>query len=84
MQIPSVPPPLITNPLPQDIAAKTVTHVQAVAPLEQRAISPSERYEKSHQNRNNQDKNKGGKRGNENNNQSAKDQGRGSAINIDV
>ncbi|MDD4615935.1 MAG: hypothetical protein PHW76_02305 [Alphaproteobacteria bacterium] len=46
MQIPSIPPPVITNMLPQDIATKAVSSPQAVAPLIQTAITPTPKAEK--------------------------------------
>jgi len=45
MQVPSIPPPIVTNTLPQDIAAKAVPTAQAVAPLVQRAIDPAHKDE---------------------------------------
>ncbi|MDE1900655.1 MAG: hypothetical protein KGI37_03290 [Alphaproteobacteria bacterium] len=55
MQIPSIPPPILTAPLPQDIAAKAVATPQAVAPLVQNAVDPAPKSEKSYQNRDHKD-----------------------------
>jgi hypothetical protein len=60
MQIPSIPPPIVTNTLPQDIVAKAVPNMQAAPPLVQRAIDPSPKSEKFNQTRSNRDRSKGG------------------------
>jgi hypothetical protein len=82
MQIPSVPPPLITNPSPQDLAAKAIPQTQAVAPLVARAVNAPPKSEKSNQNRSNKDK------GHQEDPQADKKNGgeneRGSAVNFDV
>ncbi|MFA5041619.1 MAG: hypothetical protein WC464_08310 [Bdellovibrionales bacterium] len=46
MQVPSVPPPIFTNTLPQDVAAKAVPNAQAVAPLVPRAVDPAHKDER--------------------------------------
>ena len=60
MQILSVPPPIITNALHQDAAAKAVPHVQAAAPLIQNAVAPPPKSEKFNQTRSGKDRDKGG------------------------
>ncbi len=45
MQVPSVPPPIVTSALPQDVAAKAVPTAQAVAPLVSTAVDPSHKDE---------------------------------------
>jgi hypothetical protein len=64
MQIPSIPPPIVTNTLAQDVVAKAVPNVQAAPPLMQRAIDPSPKSEKFNQTRSNKDRAKGGGRNN--------------------
>jgi hypothetical protein len=66
MQIPSIPPPIVTNALPQDIAAKAVPNTQAMAPLVQNAVDPAPKSEKFNEIRRNKEKTKndrGDKRG---------------------
>ncbi len=46
MQVPSIPPPVVANTLPQDIAAKAVPSPQAVTPLVQTAVAPTPKAEK--------------------------------------
>jgi hypothetical protein len=62
MQIPSVPPPILTNALPQDVAAKAVPNVQAAAPLIQNAVAQAPKGEKSDQRKDhkNRDKDRNG------------------------
>ena len=63
MQIPSIPPPIVTNTLPQDIVAKAVPNMQAAPPLVQRAVDPAPKSEKFNQTRSNKDRSKGGDHG---------------------
>lgn len=56
MQIPSMPPPIVTNALPQDVVAKAVPGMQATAPLIQTAVSPTPKSEKFNQTRRNKDR----------------------------
>ena len=65
MQVPSIPPPIITTTLAPDVVAKTVTHAQAAAPLIHRAVDPAPKSEKSNHSRSNEDRRKGGGRGGE-------------------
>jgi hypothetical protein len=58
MQVPSIPPPIVANTLPQDIAAKAVPHAQAVAPLVQNAVEPTQKSEKFNAVRRSKDKTK--------------------------
>ena len=62
MQITPLPPPVIPNPLPQEVAAKTATPVlaQAMAPIIQRAIDPATKSDRGHQSRSNGERAKGG------------------------
>ncbi len=46
MQIPSIPPPIVANTLPQDVAIKAVPVMQAMAPLVQNPVIPSSKSEK--------------------------------------
>ena len=78
MQIASVPPPIVTAPLPQEVAMKSVVNVQAVTPLGQRSVAPAPKSEKSNKNRGNKDKEKGGNSGN------GKGETRGGSVNIKV
>jgi hypothetical protein len=66
MQVPSIPTPIVTNALPQDIAAKAVPHTQAVAPLVKNAIAPTPKSEKFNEIRGNRDKPKGNRGENKN------------------
>jgi len=57
MQVPSVPPPIVTNNvLPQDVVSKAVPNVQAMAPLIANAVAPSPKSEKSNQSRSNKNR----------------------------
>jgi hypothetical protein len=56
MQIPSIPPPIIANALPQDVAAKAVPNTQAMAPLVQHAVEPTPKSEKFNEVRRNKDR----------------------------
>lgn len=47
MQIPSIPPPIITTPLAQDMAAKAIPNLQATQPLVQNAVKEPPKGEKS-------------------------------------
>lgn len=58
MQVPSVPPPLITNTLPQDVATKAAPNAQAIAPIVQRAVDPTPKTEKFNDLTRNRDKSK--------------------------
>ena len=58
MQIPSIPPPIITNPLPQEAVAKAVTVIQTAAPLLQKAVTQAPKSEKFNETR--RDKKQGG------------------------
>lgn len=46
MQVPTIPPPIITSTLPQEIAARAVPNVQAVTPLAQNAVDPTAKPQK--------------------------------------
>ncbi len=46
MQIPSIPPPIVTNTLPQDVAAKAVPVIQAAAPLAHNPVLPGAKADK--------------------------------------
>jgi hypothetical protein len=81
MQIPSLPPPLMGNTLPQDIVAKAVPNLQAAPPLLQRAINPAPKSEKNNQSRNNKDRRNGG--GREEKEPGAENKG-GHSVNIKV
>jgi hypothetical protein len=59
MQIASIPPPILTASLPQEVANKAVPNVQAVAPLLQSAVNPTAKTDKFRQTRNNQERSKG-------------------------
>ena len=86
MQIPSLPPPLLTNPLPQDVAGKVVHHAQATPPLIHRPVDPSPKSEKFSDSTGNKDKNKNRRRSDDNDPSSerkAKDE-RGGSLNIKV
>ena len=79
MQIPTIPPPIITNALPQDITAKVVPNVQAAALLAD-AVAPPPKGERSNQSRTNnertEERRKKGDRGEKGK--------RGSSVNIRV
>ena len=83
MQVPSIPPPIVTNVLPQDVVTKVVSNVQAVAPLLQNAVAPTPKTEKSNQSRSNKERAKGGGHG-EADEEKAGDSKRGSNINLRV
>ncbi|MDR3451023.1 MAG: hypothetical protein P4M15_14995 [Alphaproteobacteria bacterium] len=84
MQIASVPPPLMTNALPQDMAAKAVPNLQAMAPLVQNAVDPSPKSEKNSHSRSNHDRGKGGGRGEGGDAKNGKTDKRGGSVNIRV
>ena len=63
MQIPSVPPPIVTNTLPQDVVNKAVPNLQALAPLTPDPVTASPKSEKSNQSRSNGERRKNGDRG---------------------
>ncbi|MDD3371864.1 MAG: hypothetical protein PHE27_08595 [Alphaproteobacteria bacterium] len=65
MQVPTLPPPVVANTLPQDIASKAVPHTQAVAPLVQNAVEPTPKSEKFNSVR--RDKGQKNKRGDDQN-----------------
>jgi len=46
MQVPSIPPPIVANTVPQELAAKAVPTTQAVAPIVQNAVDPSHKTER--------------------------------------
>ena len=81
MQIPSIPPPVITNALPQDVVAKAVPNAQAMAPLVQNAVAPPPKSEKFNQSRSNKDRNKDGDNLESDKDKQGKD---GSSVNIRV
>ena len=81
MQIPSIPPPIVTNSLPQDVTAKAVPNIQAMAPLVQNAVAPTPKSEKFNQSRSNKDK---AKSSDKNNHKGNKEDDRGSSVNIRV
>jgi hypothetical protein len=60
MQIPSIPPPILTSNIQQDVVAKAVPNIQAAPPLLQRAIDPPPKSEKFNQTRSNRDRSQGG------------------------
>jgi len=81
VQIPSIPPPVITNALPQDVVAKAVPNAQAMAPLVQNAVAPPPKSEKFNQSRSNKDRNKDGDNLESDKDKQGKD---GSSVNIRV
>jgi hypothetical protein len=46
MQVPSIPPPIVANTVPQELASKAVPNTQAVAPLVQHAVDPTHKTER--------------------------------------
>ena len=82
MQIPSIPAPIVTNILPQDVVNKAVPNVQAAPPLLQNAVDPSRKSEKFNQTRSNKDRAKGGGRAPQGDTGGGDD--RGGSVNIKV
>ena len=78
MQIASVPPPIVTAPLAQEVALKIAASIQAVPPLVQRAVAPPPKAERSPKNRSNKDREKGSSPND------GKGEGRGGSVNIKV
>jgi hypothetical protein len=84
MQIPSVPPPIVTsNSVTQDVVAKAVPVVQVAAPLSATAVTQAPKSEKSNQNRGSKDKERDPSR-KENRDHESGDDKRGGSVNMSV
>ncbi len=85
MQIPSVPPPIVANTLPQDVAVKAVPVMQAMAALVQNPVIPSSKSEKFSDkgNSKNQDRHNQSKPSEEEGNHGDSDE-RGNNLNIRI
>jgi hypothetical protein len=59
VQVPSIPPPIVTNAQPQDVAAKAVPSIQALAPLVHNPVVETPKSENFNETRSNKDRNKG-------------------------
>lgn len=80
MQVTPVPVPVLPSLPTQDVVAKTLPAIQAQAatPVTQRAVDPSHRSDRGNKTRSNNDRAKGGDRGNSDSGKS------GSTVNIRV
>jgi hypothetical protein len=80
MQITPAPPPIVPNPSPQDMAAKTAAPVlaQATTPVTQRAVDPTSKSDRGQKTRSNGERAKGGGK------EGAGDEERGHSVNIKV
>ena len=83
MQIPSIPPPIVSNALPQDVVSKAVPNIQAMAPLVQNAVAPTPKAEKFNRTRDDNDRSKG-RRGDHRDDAEEADKEGGHAVNIEV
>ncbi|MGB9153411.1 MAG: hypothetical protein WCD70_10035 [Alphaproteobacteria bacterium] len=84
MQIPSIPPPIVTNALSQDVVARAVPNVQAAQPILQNAVAATLKSEKSTDSRSNNDKGRGGKERDQREDDESPDDKRGQSVNISV
>jgi hypothetical protein len=85
MQVPSVPLPIPTNALPQDVVTKVVTNVQAAAPITQNAVNPVPKTERAVKARDDEERSRREQKGKEKRGEEKPKEGdRGASVNISV